>query len=712
MNKFESFQILTSGSIAVIIFGVLALTAFAYYVYRYTIPKVSVSLRTLLIVIRSLILLLLLIMIFEPVLSLSYRHSRETKTFVFIDNSSSIAVQDSSKRREEVLAFLNKIESNSGIKTKIFPFDSKIDSLNDNDENKVNFIGQRTNFSQLIDLIQKRSNEINSAVILSDGILTDGVDPSYQAEKLQVPLFTIGIGDSTTKKDISIQSVFYNRYIYADRPTAIEVAVKNTGYEGKNTRLTLFEEGKPVDSKDVTLSDIGLNKIAFNYKPSGGGEKKLSVTALPLPGESSTANNTSVFYINVLDSKLKVCLIAGSPSEDVSAISEALGTDKNISLKKIIQISPTKFWNDNKPALIDSSEILFLVDFPSASTPQPLIDKVSAAINDQGKPFFIMVTNRVNFAKLNSLDKALPFSVGRVTSDFVQIQPELLSDAFASNFSTDNNSAAIWNNLPPVIQMNAQFMTKIGTSVLVQSKVRNIPISNPLIVARSLGKQRSFAILAGDVWRWQLQTAEKNPNFFVNFIDDIVKWLNVSSQKKQFTVTTDKKTYSPGEQVNFTAELYDRTFNAIDTSKIEMQMSLNDKKFNLLFTPMGNGIYSSAFTPNEAGNYRFEATAHFNGASIKSEVGRFSVGDVQIEKLDTQMRPEFLKTLAKSANGEYYSIDNYTSLMDKLSEINRSPVKETITKNEYRLWSNEWLLITVIILFAAEWFLRKRSGML
>ena len=83
----------------------------------------------------------------------------------------------------------------------------------------------------------------------------------------------------------------------------------------------------------------------------------------------------------------------------------------------------------------------------------------------------------------------------------------------------------------------------------MKSAVRNIPIGNPLIVARNLGNQRSFSILAGDIWRWKLQTAETNPRFFYDLIDDIIKWLSIGSNKKQFSITTDKKNYLPGEQV-------------------------------------------------------------------------------------------------------------------------------------------------------------------
>ncbi len=711
MTGLSGFSIFTSSSWWLIILFTLVLTAFSYFVYKYTIPKVSSGLRILLIIIRSIIFILILFLIFEPVLSLINKYSVETKTFVYIDNSNSIASADSLRKLEQSLSLIDDLNSTGGIKTKFYTFGKKIDSLEAGRKDKINFGESQTNFAAIIDHIRKNNSKINSVVILSDGIITDGIDPTYQAEKLQVPIFTLGIGDSSRKKDILIYNLLHNQVIYTDKPTTIEVAVKNFGFENKNTRVSFFEESKFIESKDLTLNETGLDKIPFNYKPSGGGEKKLTFSISPLEGEASAKNNSRTVYVNVLDTKLKVCLIAGSPSADLSAITKALSTDKNIQIRKLVQISPNKFWNDVNPSVIDSSDLLFLVDFPSSASSQKIIDRVSGAVT-KNKPFFFMLSSGVNINRLNTFEKNLPFSVSKGSNEFLQVLPDFNRQFFSSYFSTSNNKSEIWNNLPQVTQFSSELTAKPGSNILVKSKVRNISIGNPLIVSRSLGNQRVFSILAGDIWRWQLQTAERNPEFFDNFINDIVKWLSVSAQQKQFRITTDRKTYSPGDDVEFTAELYDNTFNPIDTANISVRIIYNTKTVDLTFTPAGNGIYTSRFVPSETGDYNFEGISGLNGSTLKSERGRFSVGEIQIEKLDTRMRVEFLKSLSASTNGSYYTADNYDGLKEKLEKLNRSSSKELISKSEYQLWANPWILIAIICFFAAEWFIRKRGGMI
>ncbi|MHB9039441.1 MAG: hypothetical protein ACYC4T_02190, partial [Melioribacteraceae bacterium] len=70
------------------------------------------------------------------------------------------------------------------------------------------------------------------------------------------------------------------------------------------------------------------------------------------------------------------------------------------------------------------------------------------------------------------------------------------------------------------------------------------------------------------------------------------------------------------------------------------------------------------------------------------------------------------KSLSNSSGGYYYTLENHSGLKDKLTKLNQNSSKEKIIKNEYQLWSNEWTLILIILLFAAEWFIRRRAGMI
>ena len=101
-----------------------------------------------------------------------------------------------------------------------------------------------------------------------------------------------------------------------------------------------------------------------------------------------------------------------------------------------------------------------------------------------------------------------------------------------------------------------------------------------------------------------------------------------------------------------------------------------------------------------------------NSKSLGEDKGSFNVGDVEVEMIDSRMNYEFLNLLANQTNGKYFNPDQYNELLNYLNKINTNASKEKFITSEIRLWSDEWFLIIIILLFATEWFIRKRSGML
>ena len=77
-----------------------------------------------------------------------------------------------------------------------------------------------------------------------------------------------------------------------------------------------------------------------------------------------------------------------------------------------------------------------------------------------------------------------------------------------------------------------------------------------------------------------------------------------------------------------------------------------------------------------------------------------------------RMNYDFLKSLSTQTGGEFFTYTNYDQLFPILKKITDNSSKEKIATSEVNLWSNEWLMAIAILLFALEWFFRKRWGML
>ena len=76
------------------------------------------------------------------------------------------------------------------------------------------------------------------------------------------------------------------------------------------------------------------------------------------------------------------------------------------------------------------------------------------------------------------------------------------------------------------------------------------------------------------------------------------------------------------------------------------------------------------------------------------------------------MNYSLLNLISSETGGEFYNVDNYSALLEKLNYLKINSTKEKIVTSEISLWSETWMLVIAILLFAIEWFIRKRSGML
>ncbi len=694
----------------------ILLAGYSFYVYRYTIPQTSSPKRLFLALIRALALSLLLFIFFEPVLTLAKKKILEPVNLIFIDNSRSIQINDGMNREGTERNFISDLKNNNlSNSSELFTFGSKVSGLRYDSLQKLNFSEGTTNFSKIFSSVNEDGKNIASIVIVSDGDITEGNDPTSIASKLGVPIYTIGVGDTSSRNDVWIKNVLANDFIYAETPTSIAATISNTGFANKNITATLYENGIQAAQQNVLLSADGVQNVNFSYTPKTSGEKKLTVALSETKGEFTFANNKKIFYINVLSNKVKILLLAGSPSSDLSFIKNTLKEDKNLSVNSYTQVTEDHIVErDFNPKAIDSTNIFFLIGFPSKNTPEDLFRKVVNEISQNDKPFFILLSGTTDFQRLKELQAELGFSYQNINSDYLEVQPNI-SAGEENNPLLQNNADNIldaWNNLPPVYQQNVDFKSKPESEILSEVKINNVPITKPLILTSRLGTKKSISVLAKDIWRWKLGMAAKSSDLFDRFILSSVKWLNAKEENKQVTIKTTKKVYSLGEDVDFTAQVYDQTFNPVSDAEVSVNISGGGNNSEINLNSIGNGLYTGTFQTNNSGDYSFKGAASLDGKNIGNDKGSFNLGETDIEMMNTRMNYDFLNLLSNQTDGKFFYNSNYHELFGMLRQLDKRSSKDKIETSEIYLWSDTTLLIAAIILFGIEWFFRKRWGML
>ncbi|MFB3056976.1 MAG: hypothetical protein ACE1ZQ_07420, partial [Ignavibacteriaceae bacterium] len=505
-----------------------------------------------------------------------------------------------------------------------------------------------------------------------------------------------------------------NNLLYAETPTTIEATIQNNGLSNRNVSISLYEDNMLIEQKNIELSSSGIQNELFTYVPKTSGEKKLTVAISKLNDEFTSANNRKVFYINVLSNKVRVLVVAGSPSPDLTFIKNALKKDESFTVNSLTQISKDKFTEEGSTEFIDSADIFFLVGFPSFNTSTDLLYKILERISNDNVPFFLTITTATDVNKLRLFQSDLPFAIQSGYVGYQEVQPQVFDDQ-KNNPIIQNNSSNIvkaWNDLPPVYQPSYDFLPKPESKVIAKVKVNNVVLNSPLIISRNFSSKRSIAVLAANIWKWKLQTVRKKDNLFDKFILNSVKWLNASDTDKRVNIKSIKRNYSLGEIVEFTAQVYDEAINPVSDAEVKINITSADDNYELELQSIGNGLYEGQIRINDKGDYKFTGLVTLEGNLIGRDNGRFNVGELDIEMINTRMDFEFLNLLANETKGEFAFADDYEKLINKIRSVNEKSRKDKIITSDITLWSYEWLMAIVIFLFSLEWFLRKRAGML
>ena len=109
------------------------------------------------------------------------------------------------------------------------------------------------------------------------------------------------------------------------------------------------------------------------------------------------------------------------------------------------------------------------------------------------------------------------------------------------------------------------------------------------------------------------------------------------------------------------------------------------------------------------GTYQYLAKTNFGNKTYKTN-GEFIVSALNIETVNTIADHNLLFRLAKSKDGEMVYPLQMNDIYDLIND--REDIKTIVytQKRLEELINIKWVLILIIVLLTAEWFMRKRSG--
>ncbi|NJN35097.1 MAG: hypothetical protein HC817_13405 [Saprospiraceae bacterium] len=272
-----------------------------------------------------------------------------------------------------------------------------------------------TNISDLMkNVYDLYSNQnLGAVVVATDGIYNEGSNPVYAAAKLNAPIYTIALGDTTPKKDVLIKKVFHNNIAYLGDKFNIQVDIAANNCAGASSVLTVSRLNESGQMASVSTQSFVIGKKDFFFTKeitldaTQVGTQRFRVSVSPINGEASTINNTKDIFIEVLDARTKILLLANAPHPDIAAFNEAISINKNYAVVSATIGDPR----------VNAADFDFVILHQLPSTTNGA-DAVLNILNNKKTPRLYVVGSQSDTRKLTAGQSLMSLSTdGKNTSD-------------------------------------------------------------------------------------------------------------------------------------------------------------------------------------------------------------------------------------------------------------------------------------------------------
>lgn len=712
-----------------LLFVALALSAIviALFYYRRTSPPVHRGTKATLVSLRALAILLLLLALFEPLLHRVFTSIHSPRVVVLIDNSRSMSVTDAREDRRASMQHVidNVIGSSQHNAIDGVLFADTVEAVTVDSLRRFNAGGMATDISAALRAAVKDrdAENIQAVVLVSDGRFTAGSDPRSFAADLPLPIYTIGIGDSSDPKDVSISSVIANSSVLLGNSLPVDVQIHSTGFDGQMVSVTMSDESAVVGTQKLLLKNaVHDYTLAFVSTPVTAGLHKFRVAVTPLAGEQTDRNNSHAFFVRVIDSKITVALFAGAPGPDVSFVRQALSANPHITVLPFIQNSEGGFYPVANRGPATDATCIVMVDFPTRATTAQTVNTITDILQRKNAPLLFVWGNAVDPQVAQRFDAWLPFTfsatrAGEQTMSIV-VPPDALADPVMRVLGDVHDSAA-WHSLPPTTYLESGFKAKAGSVSLATMKLFNTVTHQPVILSQHLNRLRSIAVLTAGTWKWRLlgkgiadATNSATPDVYTYFMSNAVQWLTSADADKPVRIQPVKSVFTPVEEIDIAGEVMDEKFSPVDDATVEATVTGASGTFNITLAPRGNGRYYGAVSKLPEGDYTVNGTARISSKALGTDNAKFTVADMGAEFQDLRMDAQLMRALAAQTGGQFATSQDAARLLDSVFANPRVAPATVVNTSEIELWTNVWLLAAALAAFCVEWFIRKQKGLL
>ena len=262
----------------------------------------------------------------------------------------------------------------------------------------------------------------------------------YYGKNKGVPIYIIGVGDTTPMLDVFIKSVDSPPLSVKGKNVNIDVVISSIGNINERVNVNLFDDrNKLIGSKLIKVSGQEENEvIRFQINPNKIGENNYFVKCSALSDEINIQNNQQKIKLHVTKDLYNIALVTGAPNYNTRLIKKYLNDQSNNRVDHFIMNSQN-FNQKIKRFLEKKYEVIIFDNNPVLSNSQKWesVARVFAKkIISHNSSLFIIPGPEVHVSSLNKYLKIIDLEAADEIDAIVKPNDWKFSDAWFDIFSS------------------------------------------------------------------------------------------------------------------------------------------------------------------------------------------------------------------------------------------------------------------------------------
>jgi uncharacterized membrane protein len=720
--------------------------ALAWLAYTRAAVRLTPGTRATLIALRALTLLLLIAILLRPVVTVPPAAANNSVLPVLVDVSRSMRLtdaEDGAARLDRAKAIVRDLQArlSSEYRLEVLSFGESLAAVPDVE--RLAPTARRSDLSGAVsDLAERyKSTRVAGVIVLSDGGDT-APQEADTGRSINAPVITVGIGDRDPARDREVANLTAGEPLLQGASIDLSVSATSTGFGTEAVELRVSANGRPVDTRRVVPSADGAPIHAvFTVSPEPDVPTVYTVEIPAAPDELAAENNTRSVLVPPQTGRRRILILEGAPGYEHTFLKRALGQDPGLDVDAVVRKGQNDDGRDTFYVQADPSRMAALSSgYPSKRSELFAYDAVvfgnieadfftrdqlaltASFVAERGGGLLVLGARSFDRQGLagTALEQALPIDLTsrRATITLASAQgpssqpnsPALTVDGLlhpATRLAVlPEENRQRWAQLPSVASVAHVGGARPGAQVLAVALTAG-GNPQPLIAAQRYGQGRSMVFAGEASWRWRMLLPATD-NSYETIWRQLARWITAGAQGPVTIAAMSPSLAGVTDRVSVIVR--DEDFLPVPNAEVAVQITAPSGEKRSLVAALSNpqeGRYAVASRFDQSGVYRVEAIASRGSTRLGITSRPVLVGGVDLEMMQPRLNDAVLRRLSSETGGRYLPAER----AGELPSLIRESSVDAGAPEMRDLWHNGWSLLTLIVLLASEWVVRRRAGL-